>query len=225
MWRAPLPTGCRPAKAGHSTAKGISGAARVGVTLGFLCAASIVCAVAARGDADARHLLPLALPESSARQPLWTDRRAAFAARLQRGYGLDEKTAAEFSGWILEAGTRQRLAPELLASVVMAESNFRKDARSHLGAVGPAQVRVDLWRGFCDGHLEDPEENLYCGAQILAHYHDLCARHSATEDQQACALRSYNLGFGNRNNPDFLGAAARYLAKIDRFRTPLDQSA
>ena len=225
MWHGPLRTSRRPVETGPSTAKGISGAARVSVTLGFLCAASLVCALAARGDADARQLVPLALPASDAGQPLWADRRAAFAGRLQRGYDLDENTAAEFAGWILEAGTRQRLAPELLASLVMAESSFRKDARSHVGAVGPAQVRVDLWRGFCDGHLEDPEENLYCGAQILAHYHDLCARYSAADDQQACALRSYNLGFGNRNSADFLGAAARYLAKIDRFRTPLGESA
>ena len=202
----------------------MSGAACVSVMLGFLCAASLICAVAARGDADARQLAPLALPDNQASQPPRADRHAAFAARLQRGYRLDEQTAAEFAGWILEAGTRQQLAPDLLASLVMAESSFRKNARSHLGALGPAQVRPELWGGFCGGYLDDPEQNLYCGAQILAHFHDLCARHGAADDQQACALRSYNLGFGNRDNVYYLEAAARYLAKIERFRTSLDQT-
>ena len=223
MWRG-LGPACRwPVEAGPSAAKNIGGAARVGVILGFLCAASLICAVAARGDADVRRLVPLALPENHASQPLRAAQHAAFAAKLRRSYGLGERKAAEFAGWILEAGTRQQLAPELLASLVMAESSFRKNARSPLGALGPAQVRPELWRGFCGGYLEDPEQNLYCGAQILSHYQDLCARHSPTDDQQACALRSYNLGFGNRNNVYYLEAGARYLAKIERFRSSLDQ--
>ena len=209
---------------GPSTAKGIGGAARISVMLGFLCAASLICAVGARGDADARQLGPLALPENRASQPVRPDQHAAFAARLQRGFRLDEKTAAEFADWILEAATRQQLAPELIASLVMAESSFRKEAVSPLGALGPAQVRPELWHGFCGGYLEDPEQNLYCGAQILAHFHDLCARHDPTDNQQACALRSYNLGFGNRDNIYYQEAGARYLAKIERYRIPLNPS-
>ncbi len=214
----------RRVEAGTRTAKCMNGAARVSVILGFLCLASLVCAAVARGDGDARRLVPLSLPEISAGLPVWADQRTAFAVRLRRGYGLGEKTAHEFAGWILEAGVRQHLAPELLASLVMAESSFRKHVRSPMGATGPAQVRADLWHEFCGGYLDDPEQNLYCGAQILAHYHEACARSAATDDAESCALRSYNVGFRNRDNVYFLEAAARYIAKISRYRAPLTGS-
>ena len=207
------------------TAKSMGGAAGVGVILCLLGATSLVCAAVGRGDADMRRLVPLSLPQTDTVEPPWPHQRTAFAVKLQRGYGLNEKTAEEFAGWILEAGIRQHLAPELLASLVMAESSFRKNVRSPMGAIGPAQVRADLWHGFCGGYLEDPEQNLYCGAQILAHYHEACAlRGGATDDVESCALRSYNVGFGNRDNVYFLEAAARYIAKIDRYRAPLTES-
>ena len=200
---------------------GMGGAARVGMILCILSLATLVCAAVARGDADARRIVPLSLPEASTSKPPLAHQRAAFAGKLQRGYGLSEKTAEEFAGWILEASVRQHLAPELLASLVMAESSFRKHVRSPMGATGPAQVRADLWHGFCGGELEDPQQNLYCGAQILAHYHEACALRGAADDAESCALRSYNVGFGNRNNVYFLEAAARYTAKIDRYRSAL----
>ena len=39
---------------------------------------------------------------------------------------------------------------------------------------------------------------------------------------EECALRAYNVGFGNRNNVYFLAAATRYLDKIDRYRASLE---
>ena len=197
----------------------------VGVILCILGAASLICAVLVRGDADTRRLVPLSLPQTEIGATPWIHQRAAFAAKLRKSYGLNEETADEFAGWILEAGARQHLAPELLASLVMTESSFRKNVRSPMGAIGPAQVRADLWHGFCGGQLEDPEQNLYCGAQILAHYHEACALRGVTDDTESCALRSYNVGFGNHDNVYFLEAAARYISKIDRYRASLAESA
>ncbi|MCY3811745.1 MAG: transglycosylase SLT domain-containing protein [Gammaproteobacteria bacterium] len=176
-----------------------------------------------RANEGARDVVSLAVPARSA-EPVWDDERRAFAARLQRGYGIDHDDAVEFAGWILEASVRQDLEPELLASVVMVESSFRKDVRSITGAVGPAQVRPDLWWQFCGGDLYDPEQNLYCGAHILGYYRDVCALTNAESLTLAeeCALRAYNVGFGNRNNVYFLAAATRYLDKIDRYREPLN---
>lgn len=201
-----------------------NGAARRGLVLALLGSVALVAAVFARGDAEARRVVPLALPVASA--GAWEQERTSFAAKLVRGYGIEEAVAAEFTDWILEASVRQRLAPELVASLVMTESTFRKNVRSSMGAVGPAQVRADLWGGFCGGSLFDPEQNVYCGAQILAHYMEACARVSDPDPQQAelCALRSYNVGFGNRDNVYFLEAAARYVAKIDRYRMPLTEA-
>lgn len=193
--------------------------------MALLGATALLAAAFARGDASDRRSTPLAMPEAVAVKSSWRQERAAFAARLKRGYGLASATAEEFAGWILEASARQRLQPELVASLVMAESSFRKHVRSPMGAVGPAQVRVDLWHSFCGGDLSDPEQNLYCGAQILAYYQDVCGRSANSAEQaEQCALRSYNVGYGNRDNVYFLEAAARYIAKIDRYRAPLTEA-
>lgn len=202
----------------HRTPRTADGAARGGVLLALVLCASALAALA-RGDADSRHLTPVAIPPASTVKPHWHDERAAFAAKLVRGYRLRQELAEEFAGWILEASARHGLAAELIASLVVTESSFRKHVRSVTGATGPAQVRADLWGAFCGGFLDDPEQNLYCGAQVLAHYRGICGLEAAShQEAEACALRSYNLGFGNRDNVYFLAAGDRYEAKIDRFR-------
>ena len=199
------------------TPRSAGGAACGGALLALVLCASAL-SVATRGDAESRHRAPLAIPAVAGAKAHWDEERGAFAAKLVRGYRLRHEVADEFAGWILEASVRQGLAPELIASLVVAESSFRKHVRSAMGATGPAQVRADLWSGFCGGFLEDPEQNLYCGAQILAHYQGICGNEAANDQEAgACALRSYNVGYGNRQNTYFLAAAARYEAKIDRY--------
>ena len=212
-----------PTRSLARTPRAANGAARGGALLALVLCASAL-AVFARGDAESRHRAALNIPAAAVAQPHWDEERGAFAARLVRGYRLRREVADEFAGWILEASARQGLAPELIASLVVAESSFRKYARSAMGATGPAQVRADLWSGFCGGFLDDPEHNLYCGAQILAHYQDICGVDAATDQEAgACALRSYNVGYGNRQNAYFLAAAARYEAKIDRYLRLLEE--
>jgi hypothetical protein len=129
-----------------------------------------------------------------------------FGERLTIGFGIDQNTALEFSEWILEAAERQDLSPELIASLVLTESSFRKSVVSHVGAVGPTQVRPDYWASFCGAsNLEDPEQNVHCGAQVLRHLIDRCA------GNYNCALSAYNVGFNAKPG----AAAARYIAKID----------
>lgn len=210
-----------PGQPGGMKTRLASGAAHMGLLAGLL-AVALLLAEIVRGEPPGRQVVPLALPEAAGLKPLWRDERGALAAKLTRGYGLSPGLAEEFAGWILEAAVRQRLAPDLLAGLVMAESTFRKTARSPFGAVGPAQVRADLWRGFCGEGIEEPDRNIYCGAQILAHHRETCARLGDAEPE-ACALRAYNVGFRNRDNAYFVKAAARYVAKIQRFRAPLAQ--
>ncbi len=129
-----------------------------------------------------------------------------FGQRMSLGFGIDEGLAQEFSAWILEAAERQQLSPELIASLVLTESSFRKYVVSHVGAVGPTQVRPDYWASFCGAtNLKDPEQNVYCGAQVLRHLVDRCT------GNYNCALSAYNVGFNATPGP----AAARYIAKID----------
>lgn len=208
-----------PGKNGGYSVSGVAsmtGLATLALVVGFVSASYV------RANDDERDLVSLVVPAAPS-SPDWDDKRRTFAGRLQRGYGIDREDALDFAGWILEASVRQDFEPELLASVVMAESNFRKEARSIMGAVGPAQIRPDLWRQVCGGDLYDPEQNLYCAAEILSRYREACAvaEQTGLTLAQECALRAYNVGFRNRNNVYFLGAAVRYLEKIDRFREPL----
>lgn len=211
-----------PTVPGRNCGYSVSGVASLTGLAVLALVVGVVSATFVRANEGARDVVNLAVPARPA-EPGWDAERRAFAARLQKGYGIDHDAAVEFAGWILEASVRQDLEPELLASVVMVESSFRKNVRSITGAVGPAQVRPDLWRHFCGGDLHDPEQNLYCGALILRHYRDVCADTTANSLTLAeeCALRAYNVGLGNRNNVYFLAAATRYLDKIDRYREPL----
>ena len=131
-----------------------------------------------------------------------------FGNRVSSAFGIQSQVATEFADWILEASERQQLPPELLASLVVTESSFRKSARSHVGAIGPAQVRPEYWSDFCGTQdLHDPEQNVYCGAQVLSHLMERC------DGDKACALAAYNVGpYARREN-----AAKRYVKKIDRY--------
>jgi len=141
---------------------------------------------------------------------------AHFGSRVSNAFGVTGEVAHEFADWILEASERQRLAPELLASLVVTESSFRKIARSNVGAVGPAQIRPDYWGDFCgQPDLHDPEQNVYCGAQILSHMMERC------DGDTACALAAYNVGpYAQR-----AGAARRYVQKVDRYMSSLSERA
>lgn len=200
----------------------VAGATRLGA-LAALVAVAVPSSIFARDGG--RTEISIDIPDPAYDRPTWSEERTSFGARLAAGYELEDNVAVEFAGWILEAATRQGLAPELLASLVMTESSFRKDVRSSVGAVGPTQVQPLLWEQFCSVDLKNPEENIYCGAQILAHYRERCTTTATTtEDAESCALRAYNVGYRNRNNVYFLPAANRYVAKINRHLAPLANS-
>ncbi len=135
----------------------------------------------------------------------WEQRVADFGDRLSDAFGLAPGRALEFAGWILEAADRQRLDAELIASLLQVESGFRKNIRSQVGAIGPAQVRPRFWSEFCGGDdLTDPAYNIHCGAQVLAHLKRLCGG-------AECALAAYNVGMYSTRKQ----AARRYVSKID----------
>lgn len=138
---------------------------------------------------------------------------ARFGDKVSEAFGIRNKVAHEFADWILEASERQHIAPELLASLVITESSFRKNVRSNVGAIGPAQVRPDYWGKFCGSNdLSDPEQNIYCGAQILSHLLERC------DGDQSCALAAYNVGpYAKRE-----AAAKRYITKVGRYLDSLE---
>ena len=143
----------------------------------------------------------------------WEQREAAFGRRVHEALGVPLERTVEFAGWILEAAARQQMAPELLASLVFTESSFRKQARSPAGAIGPAQIKPRYWADFCGARdLRDPEQNIYCGAQVLAHLEERCGH-------LACALASYNVGFNAWRRQ----AGLRYVSRIERHRSKFDR--
>ncbi len=155
----------------------------------------------------------MALPEWNDKVQSWEHKVEVFATRVATGFGVEHEVALEFSPWILEAASRQKLAPELLAGLVLIESSFRKNVTSPVGAIGPAQIRPDYWAQFCGtADLNDPEENIYCGAQILAHYVERCGA-------EACALSAYNIGPYSVKRR---AAGQRYVAKVARSRDTLE---
>jgi len=161
----------------------------------------------------------MALPDWNDNVPSWQQQVEHFASRIADGYGVRSAVALEFSPWILEAAARQQLAPELVAGLVLTESSFRKRVVSSVGAVGPAQVRPNYWRKFCGSvDLSDPEENIYCGAQILAYYMDRCGA-------EECALSAYNVGPYSKRLGIRQQAAKRYFAKVSHWRDRLVSTA
>lgn len=173
--------------------------------------------VSALAAAEAPVQLPLALPKLATRQP-WPAERDQFAGRLEDVFGIDDQRAREFSSWILEASARQQMPAELIAGLIYTESSFRTRVRSWSGATGPAQVKPRFWRKFCGGgDLSDPEHNVYCGAQILAHYMQQCGEFE-------CAIRLYNVGPGNMRDPWYRKASHRYLAKVESHRMRLEHA-
>jgi soluble lytic murein transglycosylase-like protein len=197
------------------------GAARIPVLFhvqaaGLAMAVAATLAVGVLDIAEEYETHAFAVPLSGAAAQPWHAEVEAFAQRMQRVFGVDVQVAHEFSDWILEASRRQNLPPELIASLVFTESSFRKDAVSHVGAIGPAQVRP-YWKSFCGSKmLRDPAENVYCGAQILAYFKESCG-------DSRCALLSYNLGPRGMHLEQFAGAGNRYVSRIDghleRFET------
>jgi soluble lytic murein transglycosylase-like protein len=181
--------------------------------------ASVACSAVVLLDGDRGvERTPFAVPAAISTQAAWNEEVSGFAKRLHRALGIPRSTATEFSGWILEASKRQGLSPELLASVVFIESSFRKNVTSDMGAIGPAQVKP-YWSPFCgSANLSDPAENIYCGAQILAHYRDLCG------DEQ-CALSAYNVGMKNqRDDAYYQELGLRYAKSIDRHVSRLSKT-
>lgn len=140
-----------------------------------------------------------------------------FAYRLEQIFGLETDRALTFSDWILEASWRYQLEPEIIASLIHTESSFRKRVQSWAGAVGPAQVMPQVWRDFCGGiDLSDPEQNVYCGAKVLAYYRAECG-------DIDCALRLYNVGPGNLRLARYQLAGQRYVTRIESSRLLFDE--
>lgn len=98
---------------------------------------------------------------------------------------------------IIDAGEKYGLEPELIASVIYAESRFREDATSSVGAIGLMQIMPETFQWLCDKRgeeheteeLYDPYINIDYGAFCLSWLYEQFG-----DIYTACA--AYNAGFG-----------------------------
>lgn len=136
----------------------------------------------------------------------------SLAAELETVYELEPDKAASFGEWITDAADQSGVPATLLASVIRTESEFRLNARSRVGAIGPGQVRPTIWSKTCAdiGPLHEPAANIGCAARILAHYNsDVC------DGDWRCTLASYNVGpRAYRKSRAMRAAGQRYVAKV-----------
>lgn len=98
---------------------------------------------------------------------------------------------------IIKAGEKYDLEPELIASVIYAESKFQEDATSSVGAMGLMQLMPETFQWLCEKRgeeyttddLYDPFINIDYGSYYLSwlyeHFGDIYT---------ACA--AYNAGIG-----------------------------
>ncbi len=122
---------------------------------------------------------------------------------------------------IQQAADEAHVDPALLVGVVRTESNFRNDARSGVGAIGLTQCMRATAKAKRCGDLDQPIENLRCGARVLAAFLEYYggnvylglsgynAGHSMPDRAKALRILPSNVEYVE----DVLWARSRYLAE------------
>ncbi|HFU2857327.1 TPA: lytic transglycosylase domain-containing protein [Enterobacter cloacae] len=141
------------------------------------------------------------------------DNPAQAAMRNERLTGaaasaLDDTRKAQYEGYIQKYAAENNLDPDVVRSVINAESSFNPNAKNkNSTASGLMQLTdaaaKDAARGtnLNPANRFDPETNIALGARYLAQMRDL------TDGSTEQMLKAYNQGAGSvRNNPNSAGA-------------------
>jgi soluble lytic murein transglycosylase-like protein len=123
---------------------------------------------------------------------------------------------------VREAAERHGVAPELVHSVIAAESSYNPIAVSPKGALGLMQLMPGTARDLKVANAFDPAENINGGTAYLRR---MLERYSGFRNQLQRALAAYNAGPGKvdlyggqppyRETIDFVG---RVLRRLNSFR-------
>jgi len=132
--------------------------------------------------------------DTSARTPA-EDTAAEEAERLAEKYRNNGfKVSDRLAMQIHEAATKNGIAPEVAFGLVKAESGFKDQATSHVGAIGLTQLMPATARwlepGTTRSDLRNSEKNLSIGFKYLA---DLIEKY---DGNTKLALLAYNRGPG-----------------------------
>lgn len=122
---------------------------------------------------------------------------------------------------IEKAAKRYDVDPDLIRSVIKAESNFDSKALSPKGAVGLMQLMPETAKELGVKNAYDPEENVMGGTKYLKMLLD---RYGGEID---IALAAYNWGMGNleRNSGRLPLETKNYIARIDEYYRDIKASA
>lgn len=93
---------------------------------------------------------------------------------------------------ILELAERERIHPDLIESVISAESAWNPDAVSHAGAIGLMQL-MPATAAELDVDPYQPDQNIRGGTRYLR---EMLERYAGRDDQLVLALAAYNAGPG-----------------------------
>lgn len=126
--------------------------------------------------------------------------------RIVKVYKRPRAQASDIASAIIEASQTFNIRWQILSSMIGAESSFNPDARSFAGAIGPLQVRPQIW-GYLDYDLTNTRQNVMAGAYILQGYKARCG-------SWECAIAAYNVGITNFTRNKKRNAQQRYMAKV-----------
>jgi len=178
------------------------------ITLGVAAALQFAAVLPERGEGGERTggvlaAIELSPVSVSAPQSFGGDVAAAWRAKAveresnrllgeyrSKGYRLTPQLAQQIS----EAAVEHGIEPELAFGLVRAESSFRNESTSRVGAVGLTQLmpRTATWMdpSVTRSQLRDPETNLRIGFKYLAYLMD------KYDGDEKLALLAYNRGPG-----------------------------
>lgn len=106
----------------------------------------------------------------------------------------------------------------LVAAQIRQESNFKKDARSPVGAMGLMQVMPGTWEQMTQGNgnmnPDCPADNIHIGCKYMARRLKGWRAPRPNIDRICLALASYNAGFGHLLEAQKLAGGANDYANI-----------
>jgi hypothetical protein len=159
-------------------------------------------------DSSAARAPWLSLPEPLAMQhPQFGRDVAAFATDLRRTGVIEPARADSIARVAVREAYHRRIPPALVLGVMLTENDqFKRNARSKVGALGLMQIMPRLWApnlGPILGHnLRDDETNVRYGVYILKHFATRTADSLDASAVIRSALLSYNGCVHGSNTPD-----------------------
>jgi len=127
--------------------------------------------------------------------------------------GKELQSPPEINDIIEHASKIYEVDPELIRSVIRAESNFDANATSSKGAMGLMQLMPDTAKDLGVKNCYNPVENVMAGTRYLK---SMLNRYDGNVD---LTLAAYNWGIGNlERHPDRLPKETRtYIARVNGY--------